>query len=154
MIKRFTLKKFILFTLLSLLTAASFFAVDYSRINAFAANDESAYKIAYDTESEFSYSRTEKIDYTDETYCKIMQPESARYDGIYGKTAIKKTSQNKTYQLYFSNAFKSNVSYEISFFAKFESPTASTYVNVYYTDEDKKYQYDNLPQLKIGRAHV
>lgn len=148
MIKRFTLKKFILFTLLSLLTAASFFAVDYSRINAFAANDESAYKIAYDTESEFSYSRTEKIDYTDETYCKIMQPETARYDGIYGKTAIKKTSQNKTYQLYFSNAFKSNVSYEISFFAKFESPTASTYVNVYYTDEDKKYQYDNLPQLK------
>ena len=148
MIKRFTLKKFILFTLFSVLILASFFAADYSRINAFAASGEGAYKIAYDTESEFSYSRLEKVDYTDETYCKIMQPETDRHDGIYGKTAIKKTSQNRVYQLYFSNAFKANKSYEISFFAKFESPSASTYLSVWYTDEDNKYKYENLPQLK------
>ena len=140
-------KKYIVFALLFVFCSAMFcFAVSYSPLKAFAASD-SAYNITYDESGEFTYSKLEKTDYAQScTYA--FGGDSSRYDGVYGKTAIRRYSDAKNLQLYFRNLFAKGKTYEISFWVKFNSPAASTYVLVWYSGEKQQNENRDLPQLK------
>ncbi len=105
----------------------------YSPYMASAADDNTeAYKTAYDTAGKLTYSELEKTDYATEKYCEYIGVSSSLYDGVYDKTAVKKDSTDKNYQLLFRNAFAKGKSYEITFRTKFVSPAANTYVMVWY----------------------
>ena len=149
MTKRLTLKKVICFALFAaFLSVMLFAAAMLSPKKVLAESEEKAYDISYEAADEFSYSRLEKTDYTDKAYCRILQPESEKYDGVYGKNAIKKTAASRFYQLYFSNAFRTDRDYEISFWAKFVSPKPTSSVKVWYVGDDNVTgKVEDLPVL-------
>lgn len=145
-------KKYIVFALLiACLTATLCFAAFYSPLQAFAASDTNTYKISYDESSEFTYSKLERTDYAAEDYCEYVGSGSSRYDGVYGKTAVRKYSGDRNYQLFFRKAFAKGKIYEISFWVKFDSPAASTNVIVWYTGYEGSVQVNtnnDLPAIK------
>lgn len=147
-------KKYIVFALFfAFFSAALCSAVLFSPSKAYAADADNtdAYKIAYDESGEFGYSKLERTDYATEQYCEYVGADSSRYDGVYGKTAVKKDSSNKNYQLFFRKAFARGKSYEVSFRAKFNSPAAQTYVFVWYTGYEGSVQVNtnkDLPALR------
>ncbi len=145
-------KKYVVFAFLFVFCSAIFcFAVSYSPLKAFAASD-SAYNITYDESGEFTYSKLEKTDYAQSCTYSVAG-DSSRYDGVYGKTAIRRYYDaslpgSRNLQLYFRNTFAKGKSYEISFWIKFNSPAASSYVLVWYSGEGKQNENRDLPQLK------
>ncbi len=152
---RFSRKRNIVVALLLVIVSAVLSsAALFSPLKAYAAGNNGAYKIVYDEASEFTYSRLEQTDYASGSYCEYVGSDSARYDGVYGKTAVRKYSVDKNYQLFFRKAFSKGKTYEISFQAKFNSPMASTYVLVWYTGVADGVQVNknmDLPALKSNK---
>ena len=148
MIKRIQ-KKHIVFALLLVCFAAILFSASFrSPSKAFAVSDTDACKIKYDESGAFTYSKLERTDYATDQYCEYVGAASSGYDGVYGKTAVRKNNDDKNYQLFFRKAFAKGKTYEISFWVKFDSPAASSYVFVWYSGQNKENENRNLQQLK------
>lgn len=148
MIKHIRKKHIVFALLLAFFTAILCSASLYAPVKTFAASDTGAYKIAYDESGAFTYSKPEQTDYAGENHCEYVGAVSSGHDGVYGKTAVRKNNADKNYQLFFRKAFAKGKTYEISFWAKFKSPAASTYVLVWYSGANGENENRNLQQLK------
>lgn len=59
-----------------------------------------SYKIEYDESGAVTYSKPERMDYTTDQYCEYVGAASSGYDGVYGKTVIRKNKADKNYKLF------------------------------------------------------
>ncbi len=96
------------------------------------------------------YEALERVNYVNTSACRIINPETDRFEGIMGKNAVRKTpsSASKVYQLYFDNCFEIKKTYEISFYAKTVNAANDFYVKVWYTSDGNLTKKEDLPKLE------
>ncbi len=84
------------------------------------------------TSEALAYQALGRVNYVNTSACREITTINERYEGISGKTAVKRDMVNRTYQLYFDNCLEAATTYELSFYVKTLGAGSSFYGDIYY----------------------
>ncbi len=87
------------------------------------------------TSEALAYQALGRVNYVNTSACREITTIDERYEGISGKTAVKRDKDNRNYQLFFDKCLEAATTYELSFYVKTLGAGTSFYGDIYYISD-------------------